>query len=126
MTTTTQHNASPVELDAIAELVFAIRPRWETGLVRAVLLAHVQQVDAGDLAVAAIRAAQNMDYRTPKTIGWRGPHWDGARTKPLDQQRLAYCRTCGKREDKCETQRIGLDDDHAFEPSSSRPRWDRR
>lgn len=122
--TITRHNAGTDEVHAIAQLVEGIRPSWPRAIVEAVLLAHADQVDAADLAVAAIRAAQNTDWHTPKVIGWRGPHWDGARTKPNEHIRLR-CRTCGKLEDRCIMERPGLDDDHPFEPSSAPARRER-
>lgn len=114
--TTDNHNASDQELDAIAFLVSQARPEWQAGLVLSVLTAHRSQVDAADLAVAALRAARNPDYRTPKTIGWRGEHWRGLTTVIPDMKPRERCGVCGKTEDRCETQRVGLDDDHAFEP----------
>lgn len=117
------HNASDQELDAIAFLVTQSRPDWS--LVRTVLEAHRTQVTASDLAVAALRAAANPDYRTPRTIGWRGPHWHGLDTAPVTVLALPRCGVCGKREDLCETQRIGQDDDHDFEPTRAKVRRER-
>lgn len=114
--TTDKHNASDRELEAIAFLVEQTRPGWAASLVLSVLQGHRDQVNAPDLAIAALRAAQTPDFRTPKTIGWRGPHWQGLASAPEEVRRLARCGVCGKTEDKCETQRLGLDDDHDFEP----------
>lgn len=118
-TDTTTHHASHDDILAISQLVSNIRPDWPAAAVASVLQAHSHQADAGDLAVAAIRAAQRSDYRTPKVIGWRGPHWEGSRTAPNRLQTGQRCGICGKPEDLCETQRIG-DDDHEFEPTGSR------
>lgn len=104
------------DLAALAVFVGHLRPDWPSPVVAGVLMAHRDQADAGDLAVAAIRAAQNPEYRTPKVIGWRGPHWDGARRKP-NQADYYRCGICGKPEDRCTMERIGRDDDHAFEPT---------
>lgn len=123
-TNTLTHTAGTDELQAIAFLVAQIRGEWPAAVTMSVLQAHAGQCDAGDLAVAALRAAMNPEYRTPKTIGWRGPHWDGSKTKP-NQVQLRRCNTCGKREDRCAMERPGLDDDHDFEPSLERPRLER-
>lgn len=120
-TTIDSHTASPMELDHIEFLVWCTRPGWDRGVIRAALLAHKDQVDAADLAVAALRCARNPEFRTPKAIGWRGPHWDGLHTKPHDTYlRLPTCSICGKREDLCQTTRVGVDDDHEFEPAHYR------
>ena len=123
-TATNTHQASSEDLHSIAQLVSHIRPDWPRAIVESVLQAHAHQVHAGDLAVAAIRAAQNVEYHTPKTIGWRGHHWDGAVTKPNEVQ-LHRCLVCGKREDRCAMERPGRDDDHAFEPTAERVRRER-
>lgn len=123
-TATNTYTAGPDDLHSIAQLVSHIRPEWQRAVVESVLLAHAHQVHAADLAVAAIRAAQNTDYKTPKTIGWRGPHWEGAKTKPHELT-LYRCRVCGKREDRCAMERPGLDDDHAFEPTAEPVRRER-
>lgn len=114
--TTDSHNPSDQELEAIAYLVARSRPEWPAGVTLSVLRAHRLQVDAADLAIAALRAARTPDFRTPKTIGWRGPHWAGLATVVPDAAPRKRCRVCGKTEDRCETQRVGLDDDHDFEP----------
>ena len=119
-TDTTTHTASQDDNLALAQLGSNIRPEWPAAIVTAVLQGHAHQADAGDLAVAAIRAAQRPHYKTPKTIGWRGPHWDGCRTSPNRLQTGQRCGVCGKPEDLCETQRAGLDDDHDYEPTGHR------
>lgn len=110
------YTATDETLEAIAHLVSTARPDWPSVLVLSVLVGHASTVDGSDLAIAAIRAAKNPDFRTPKTIGWRGPHWDGLGTKPSGMMTSRRCGVCGKWEDLCETQRIGRDDDHEFEP----------
>lgn len=119
MTTTQADNYTPTtdSLHAIALLVNQARPDWPPALVLSVLEGHATNVDGSDLAIAAIRAARTPTYRTPKTIGWRGPHWDGLTTQPAGMLPTARCGVCGKFEDRCLTQRIGLDDDHEFEPT---------
>jgi hypothetical protein len=107
-------HGSPITLAAVAQLVAAIRPDWPPHLVTAVLHSHASQVHLGDLAVAAIRAAQNPAFRSPRTIGWRGPHWDGAKTVPLEVARPDRCDVCSKPEPRCLTERPGADDDHVF------------
>lgn len=109
-------------LDAIACLVSKARPDWSPVLVRSVLDAHAHQVDPSDLAVAAIRAAKTPTFMSPKTIGWRGPHWAGLDTMPVGLLTSRRCGVCGKFEDLCETTRIGVDDDHEFEPVEPRAR----
>lgn len=105
-------------LAQVARVVCAIRPSWPEHLVISALQSHASTVNLGDLAVAAIRAAQNMDLSTPKTIGWRGPHWDGARTRPTSPEPRERCNICGKPEPRCVMERPGADDDHAFEPKA--------
>lgn len=116
--TITQANADHEVIAHITAVVVAVRPDWPAHLVAEVLRSHAHQVHAADLAVAAVRAAANPDFHTPKTIGWRGPHWDGARTMPADIAPRARCGVCGKREPQCVTQRPGRDDDHVFEAAS--------
>lgn len=113
--TLTRHTASTEDIAHITALVANVRPDWDAGLVRLVLLSHRDQVDAADLAVATIRAAQNPDYRTPKSIGWRGPHWDGSTTRPPAVVERERCTVCGKVESRCYGDRPGRDDDHEFE-----------
>ena len=115
-TATNTHTASQDDILWISQLVSNIRPDWPAAAVASVLQAHAHQADAADLAVAAIRAAQNTEYHTPKVIGWRGPHWNGCKTAPGRLQTGQRCGICGKPEDLCETQRIG-DDDHEYEPT---------
>ncbi len=117
MTATHQHRATTQDLASIVQLVSEMRPDWDSNLISLVLIAHRDQVDAADLAVAAIRAAQDPEHRTPKVIGWRGHHWDGARTKPPRIRDLEICGVCGKPEDRCYSERPGHDDDHDFEPT---------
>lgn len=109
-------HASVTDLGMIAALVASIRPDWPGAVIASVLQSHAHQVHAADLAVAAIRAAQNPELRTPKAIGWRGPHWDGAKTTPQHHEPRERCGVCGKTEPRCVMERPGRDDDHAFEP----------
>lgn len=109
-------HASPTDLAMIATLTASVRPDWPSHLVESVLQSHAHQVHVADLACAAMRAAQNPDLRTPKAIGWRGPHWDGAKTTPLHHEPRERCNVCGKTEPRCVTERPGRDDDHEFEP----------
>ena len=108
--------ASSFTLDCIAELVVMTRPAWDLTTVRAVLMSHAGQVDGADLAVAAIRCAADLNYLTPKAIGWRGPHWSDLATTPAEAQNPKRCRVCGKPEPRCYGERPGADDDHTFEP----------
>lgn len=127
MTTHRHHatNASERFLAALVEQLVEVRPDWQAVEIRAVLIGHRHQVYAGDLAIASMRAAQTPDFRTPKTIGWRGPHWQGLETQPVEIRRRELCGVCGKTEDRCETQRVGVDDDHRFEPTPGRVRLER-
>lgn len=110
-----RHAASVDDVGHIAALVANIRPDWDPGLVRVVLLSHRDQVDGADLAVAAIRAARNLNFRTPKSIGWRGPHWRDLDTQPIAVARdTRRCGICGKTEPRCYSERVGPDD-HEFE-----------
>lgn len=112
------HRASNNDLDYLALLVTSIRPSWDHNLVRVVLYSHADQVDCSDLAIAAIRAAQDPHNETPKSIGWRGPHWDATVTKPRWMADRRRCLVCGKNEARCYGERPGLDDDHQFEAAS--------
>ena len=118
--TTDHYTPTYADLEAIAHLVSQARPAWPAALVLSVLQAHSSQVDGSDLAVAAIRAAKTPTFTSPKTIGWRGPHWDGLVTKPSGLLSSVRCGVCGKFEDLCLTTRIGQDDDHEFEPTETR------
>lgn len=110
--------ATASDIEAIVQLVWSVRPDWPGGIVRMVLEAHRSQVDVADLAVAAVRCASNPNMPTPKYIGWRGPHWDGTVTQPEHVAPRARCVVCGKTEDRCYSERPGIDDDHAFEAVS--------
>lgn len=118
----TSYNAGTDTINHIADLVFAARPQWDTWLVRAVLQGHALQVDATDLAIAALRCAKNPDMPGPKAIGWRGPHWDGLATTPPNIAATERCAICGKPEPQCYSRRPGLDDDHIFETVDQRTR----
>lgn len=111
--------ASPFTLDCIAELVVQVRPAWDQTTVRAVLMSHAPTVDGADLAVAAIRCATNLDFHTPKAIGWRGPHWHDLETKPAEAASPRRCGVCGKPEPRCYGERPGAGDDHTFEAVAS-------
>lgn len=108
--------ATPFTLDCIAELVVMVRPSWDQTIVRAVLMGHASKVDGADLAIAALRCATNLDFHTPKAIGWRGPHWDGLTTTPPEVQHAPRCQVCHKPEPRCYGERPGIGDDHVFEP----------
>jgi len=105
-------------LGSLVDLVFEVRPEWDPGLVRLVLVAHKDQCNFGDLSIAALRAARTPEVRTPKAIGWRGPHWDGLATKPLHVEHRERCAVCGKTEPRCMFERPGPDD-HPFEPTTN-------
>lgn len=111
------YRASKDTVDHIAALVMQERPEWDPAVVTIVLDRLTVTVDGSDLAVAALRAAQNRDLPSPKAIGWRGPHWSGLSTVPLEIKAGPRCTVCGKREPQCYGQRPGRDDDHAFEPA---------
>lgn len=115
------YTATTDTLDHITAMVAQERPEWEPGLVKYILQSHAGQVTGSDLAIAALRAAQNRNLPSPKAIGWRGPHWDGLATKPADQVSPEWCGICGRREPECYSVR-GPDDDHVFEPVRSKPR----
>lgn len=106
--------ANPADLQAIARLAHSTRPDWPEAAILTVLQSHAAQVHLADLTVAAMRAAQRPEFRTPRAIGWRGPHWDGAKTMPLEVAAKDRCDTCGKTEPRCLTERPGQDDDHVF------------
>lgn len=111
------YTATHDTLSEIAALVHQERPEWETVLIRLVLEAHASTVAGTDLAIAALRAAQNRDLPKPAAIGWRGPHWSGLATLPVEHRAGPRCLVCGKREPDCWSQRPGIDDDHTFTPT---------
>lgn len=107
--------ASAETIDHITALVAEVRPSWDPYLVKAILLAHRGQVNGSDLAIAALRAARDENLPSPKSIGWRGKHWDGLEPPP-EIAAPDRCDVCGKTEPRCYSTRVGVDDDHAFEP----------
>lgn len=115
------YTATTETIDHIAALVEQQRPEWEPALVKIILRSHVSHVDGTDLAVAALRAATNLNLPSPKAIGWRGPHWDGLATKPPEITDLRWCSVCGRREPDCYAVRHA-GDDHTFEASARPPR----
>lgn len=114
--TVTAYHATADTISHLVALVAQARPDWDSGLVRIVLHSHADQVTGNDLAVAALRCAANPDMPTPKAIGWRGPHWDGLATMPVEVAPRERCSVCGKTEPRCYSVRPGLDDDHVFDP----------
>lgn len=112
-----RYTASHDTLSHVIALVEQARPEWDPGLVRIVLHSHTGHVDGNDLAIAALRAAADLNLPGPKSIGWRGPHWDGLGTKPPEIKDQLRCVVCGKTEPRCYSERPGLDDDHVFEPT---------
>ena len=111
------YEASLDTLHAIARLVHEERPDWDAQQVLVILLSHQRTVTGTDLAIAALRAASNHDLRDPRTIGWRGPHWDGLTSAPPEVQAGPRCSVCQKIERRCVMERPGKDDDHAFSPA---------
>jgi hypothetical protein len=111
------YTATHDELHMMATLVWHERPEWEPDLILVVLTSHAGQVDATDLAIAALRCAKNRDYPTPKAIGWRGPHWQGLNTMPPDVRPTTRCAVCGRTEADCYAVRPGPDD-HRFTPKA--------
>jgi len=109
------YTASTETVDHLVALVHEARPDWDSNVVRVVLLSHRDQVDGTDLAVAALRAARDASLHTPKVIGWRGKHWDGLDTQPIDARAWTWCAICMKPEPRCVMERFG-DDDHEHEP----------
>lgn len=112
------YRAGEQTLAHIAALVCAERPHWEEGLVKTILRAHAANVSGTDLAIASLRLALDDTIHTPKAIGWRGAHWRGLSSTPPSATLGPRCRTCGKREADCLTQRprTADPDDHPFEP----------
>lgn len=66
------------EATALAELICAVRPQWNTRGVLSKGLAPLAKHPAPlpVIAWAAIRAAQDPDNRTPAVIPLNGPHWN--------------------------------------------------
>ena len=93
------------QADAIALFIHdAVRPDWDVaGIVRALGAARAKGT-AGDVAVAAIRAAQNADNRTPGVIPLGGPHWAATAAPTARREvppRNRTCATCYLGEDEC-------------------------
>lgn len=105
-------------LRLIADLVYTERPDWDPGLLFVILKDLAPYVDGSDLAVAALRAAQNRDYDTPRSIKWPRAHWRDLVSKPPEARELDRCSVCGKVESRCLSERPGLDDDHRFSPTN--------
>lgn len=103
----------------VAALVTIERPEWDAALVKIVLLSHAHAFDGSDLAIAAIRCAQDPQSPAPKAIAWNGPHWRGLRTQPTPHPDRERCGICGKPQPVCVYNRPGKDDDHQFEPKAS-------
>lgn len=110
------YRLGPDTAHAVAELVHAERPDWPIGVVLSVLESHAPAYTGSDLAVAAIRCAQDPASPGPKSIGWPGPHWRGLKTQPAPPVPVR-CAVCGHLEHVCAYARPGIDDDHAFEPA---------
>ena len=89
------------QAQALTRLVHLLRPAWsEEGIYAA--LAKCQPLDAYDVALAAIRAAQDSKVRTPGVIPTRGSHWNEleptapkVRMLPRIERRNRTCDTCG-------------------------------
>lgn len=115
-------DATHQTLDDLVSLIATCRPDWDDGLIRAVLLGHLDHVPWPDLAIAALRAAKVDEFRSAKAIGWHGPHWDLAPShlRPRERREGPKCRTCGKVESLCLSTRpriVGPNvDDHEFDP----------
>lgn len=81
-----------------------VRPDWdEAGIVRALGAARGKG-DAGTVAVAAIRAAQDRANRTPGVIPLTGPHWAAGGALPARRDvppRNKTCATCYLGYDEC-------------------------
>lgn len=111
----------------LAVLTAACRPhgatRWdEAGIVAA--LAKVRHLSLADVALAAIRAADDRELQTPGVIGnlasscWKERDTDRPTTRvewPDDAHR---CRTCSLPKADCDR----LWDDHPFEPITDQKR----
>lgn len=108
--------ATRESLEHVAALIHQTRPEWDEYLVMVVLGDLAPRVDGTDLAIAALRCAQDTTMLTPKAIGW-GRHWRGLDTEPPAVTASAQrCDVCGKTEARCLGERIGVDDDHAYDP----------
>lgn len=72
---------------------------------------------APDLAIAAIRAAENPLNRTPAIIGMDGPHWREATTPPRPEQvdRGDRCSICSLHRNACQ---LRWAHDHQFESAA--------
>lgn len=110
------YTATDPVISSIADLVWQERPEWDRPLVGIILRDLARYVDGSDLAIAALRAAQNRAVPEPRAIAWRGPHWRDLNSLPPEAKAQARCSVCGKVESRCLTERPGPDD-HRFEPT---------
>lgn len=115
---TREYGTQTESINHLVALLQQVRPQWDVGLVRIVLLNLAPQVELADLIVAATRCAVVSDYPTPKAIGWRGKHWDGLGSVPGPAAPSERCDVCSKPEPRCYGERVGIDDDHTFAPRS--------
>lgn len=112
----TKINLSPTVCQEIAELVSLFRPDWPAHIVRSVLESH-PHAEALPVAIAALRAAANPDLPHPRSIMWKGKHWQGIEgTLPAAVRPLERCEVCGKTEELCYTAPGRAQDDHPFTP----------
>lgn len=100
---------------AAAKCIHELRAEWEVdGIVHALGLARAK-ADGPTVVRAAIRAAENLNNRTPAVIAMNGPHWLEAQPRP--ERRPApkpheLCGICSEREDEC---RRKWSHDHEYE-----------
>lgn len=104
----------------LAELVVAVRPKWERWLVLSILQSHSHNVTLVDMTIAAMRIANDPTIDTPKAIGWKNKHYRDLDTAPaIVTKHRERCDVCGKPEERCLTERPGPDD-HDYTPTSAK------
>ena len=89
------------QAQALTRTVHLLRPAWsEEGIYAA--LVKCRDLDPYETALAAIRAANDKNAKTPGIIPTRGSHWNepdaAPRTEPRltrEQRRARTCAECG-------------------------------
>jgi hypothetical protein len=83
-------------LFAIAELIHQLRPDWDKpGLLTHLDTARLRvSVTPADLAIAAVKAADNPANRTPAVIPLDGEHWREHNRPLTTPQPPPMCKTC--------------------------------
>lgn len=116
---------TPGQARTLAAFVGSLRPDWGRPGIEAALEKARPVAAAGDVAVAAIRAAQSPGNTTPAVIALDGPHWATSTGMAYFPPAPSHerCSICGEPEARCI--RIWSGDDqpvtsgkHTFDPDT--------